>query len=103
MAFNGNEGAPIDLTEAASWTSNYRSAQPNGIKAHFFGREIIERILAQEDCQGLRIFYGLNDNGEQQLILVGADTNENNQVTGTIADHSVVCPVACGNADALNS
>ena len=103
MAFNGKEGAPIDLEEAASWTSNYRNAQPNGIKAHFFGRDIIERILAQEDCQGLRIFYGLNNEGEQQLILVGADTNENNQLSGTIADHSVVCPVACGNADALNS
>lgn len=103
MAFSGNEGAPIDLAEAASWTNNYRNAQPNGIKAHFFGRDIIERILAQEDCKGLRIFYGLNNEGEQQLILVGADTNENNQVTGTIADHSVVCPAICGNADALNS
>lgn len=103
MAFNGTEGAPIKLSTASEWTSNYRKDNPEGIKAHFFGRDILERILAQEGCMGIRIFYAIDDAGTQQLILVGADSSENNQVAGIVADLSVPCPLQCGNADALNS
>lgn len=103
MAFNGTEGAPIELTTASEWTSNYRTQNPEGIKAHFFGRDIIESILAQDGCMGIRMFYGIDDNGTQQLVLVGADASENNQVEGIIADHSIPCPIICGSADALNS
>lgn len=103
MAFNGTEGAPIDLTTASEWTANYRDENPDGIKAHFFGKDILETILAQEGCMGIRIFYAKDAEGTQQLILVGADADENNQVQGTVADASIKCPHRCGNADALNS
>lgn len=96
MSFNGTEGAPIALTTAAQWTANYRNTAPAGaIKAHFFGRDILEKILSQDGCMGIRIYYAINDEGEQQLILVGADANENDQTDGTIADYGAPCPNRC--------
>ncbi|TAE89020.1 MAG: hypothetical protein EAY81_02545 [Bacteroidetes bacterium] len=103
MAFNGNEGAPIDLALAAQWTANYRTNNPSGIRAHFFGRDILEKILAQEGCMGIRMYYALNDEGEQQLVLVGADAGEKDQTNGTVADFSSVCPNNCDPNSALNS
>ncbi len=103
MAFNGTEGAPIPLATATQWTANYRNNHPNSTKAHFFGRDILAKILAQEDCMGIRMYYALNDAGEQQLILVGADANEKDQTSGTVADFSLRCPNNCDPASSLNS
>jgi hypothetical protein len=95
MAFNGTEGAPIPLATAAEWTANYRNNHPNSTKAHFFGKDILQKILAQEDCVGIRMYYALNDAGEQQLVLVGANAHENDQTTGIVADLSSPCPPRC--------
>jgi hypothetical protein len=95
MAFNGTEGASIALELAAEWTSNYRNSNPNSTKAHFFGIDILKKILQQENCIGIRMYYALNDSGEQQLILVGADAQERDQTQGTIADFSSRCPNNC--------
>lgn len=104
MAFNGTEGAPIALETAAQWTANYRSTiTPTDTRAHFFGRDIIEKILQQNGNMGIRIYYALSNTGEKQLILVGADANENDQTDGTIADFSDPCPNRCSAANPLNS
>ncbi len=103
MAFNGKEGAPIDLSEASQWTRNFRTQNPGQVKAHYFGRDIIEKILDQSECVGIRIFQAINEQGEQHLILAGTDANENNQLHGLLGEASIPCPNQCGNADALNS
>lgn len=103
MAFDGTEGQQIDLTTAAKYTADYRAANPGATKGHFFGKEIIEQILAQEDCQGIRIYYGVNDKEEcQELVICGADDNEDD-ILGIVADVSVPCPDRCGKANTLNS
>lgn len=103
MSFNGTEGAPIELSKAADWTANYRNANSEGIRAHFFGKDILNEILAQEGCEGIRIYYALDDDGTQQLILVGADASENDMVDGIVADYSKPCPSQCGMANSLNN
>jgi hypothetical protein len=103
MSFTGNENHDIPLATAAEWTKNYRNANPNATKAHFFGREAIEAILAQESCVGIRIYYALDDTGEKHLILVGADANENDLYLGKLAERSKPCPSMCGIANPLNS
>lgn len=95
MAFTGSEGEEFPLSTAAEWTANYRRENPNGVKAHFFGHVIIERILAQSGCVGIRCYYALDENGKQQLIIVGVDSNENDLYGGVIAERSVTCPPRC--------
>ena len=103
MAFNGDEAGAFSLKTASIWTKNYRTANPNGIKAHFFGKVILEQILAQTGCVGIRMFYALDDNGVQQMIIVGTDANENDLINGIIGEMSVPCPNNCGVKNLLNS
>lgn len=101
MAFTGNEAERFPLETSAVWTANYRKANPNGIKAHFFGMNIINEILAQDGCVGIRCYYALDEKGVQQMIMVGADREENDLYNGIIAEVSSPCPPFCGNGSPL--
>jgi hypothetical protein len=39
--------------------------------------------------------YALDENGKQQLIIVGVDSNENDLYEGVIAERSLHCPPFC--------
>jgi hypothetical protein len=41
--------------------------------AHFVGRNIIEQILAQPGCIGIKFFKALNEQGEKTLVLTGVN------------------------------
>ena len=101
MAFDGSEGSKISVRDGAQMTANYRTANPGERKGHFFGKEILQDILAQEGCMGIRMYYGLDDDGEKQLVIVGADASEDDMLD-IVADLSSPCP-PCGSANALNS
>lgn len=102
MAFDGSEGSQIDLTVAARWTARYRVAGGE-IHAHFFGREILQQILDQDGCMGIRVYYGLDDNGVSQLILVGANADAEDLYEGIVADYADPCPNNCDSASPLNA
>jgi hypothetical protein len=102
MAFTGKEAEEFPLDTAAEWTANYRNANPGAVKAHFFGREIIQRILDQDGCVGIRCYYALDENGVQQMIMVGADKDENDLYNGIIAEKAIKCPPYCPKGSPLN-
>ena len=96
MAFDGTEGGPIDLKQAAAWTAKYRNTGENKIYGHFFGREHLLRLLEQDGCMGIRMYHALDDQGVHQLVLVGATQDERDQTEGLILDRSRLCPPDCG-------
>lgn len=102
MAFTGDEAEEFPLDTAAEWTANYRKANPGAVKAHFFGKEIIQRILDQDGCVGIRCYYALDENGVQQMIMVGADKDENDLYNGIIAEKAIFCPPYCSKGSPLN-
>ena len=103
MAFNGSEAEKFPLEEAAKWTKRFRNTVPEGSTiAHFFGRDILLEILAQEGCMGIRVYYALDEENKRQLIAVGADANENDMFNGIIAEKTRACPPFCdGNGSPL--
>lgn len=103
MAFNGTEGASISLSTAGEWTENYRNANPNGVKAIFFGKDILTNILNQDNCLGIRIYFAHDDEGNQRLVLVGADAAEDDLIYGVVADYGSPCPASCSANNLLNS
>jgi hypothetical protein len=104
MSFDGNEGKVVSLQEAAIWTAEYRnSIQPGETIAHFIGKNKLLELLEQDNCVGVRIYYGLDENGEQNLVFVGADENENDLVDGVILEYTKKCPPACSERNPLNS
>ncbi|MCR9171936.1 MAG: hypothetical protein NXI10_05560 [bacterium] len=102
MAFDGTEGGQITLEQGADLTANYRAANPNERLGNFYGKEILEELLAQEGCKGIRMYYGQDADGNKELVLVGADSDEND-ILDLVVDLSQPCPNRCGKANDLNS
>ncbi|MDO9184628.1 MAG: hypothetical protein Q7W13_01355 [Bacteroidia bacterium] len=103
MSFTGKENHAITLTEAAEWTRTYRDANPGATKGHFYGKDAIQAIINQTGCVGIRIYYAIDNNGAKQLIIVGANTSENDLYTGILAERGIACPPRCGANNPLNS
>lgn len=102
MAFNGTEGGSIDIDDAGTLTENYRNANPSAVKGAFYGKDILRQLLDQEGCMGIRIYYGEDKNGNKELVLVGAQANEDDMLE-LVADNGTKCPSNCGVANSLNS
>lgn len=104
--FTGQEAQEFDLPTAAAWIAADRHQSAGQPRAYFFGRDIIERILRQPGCMGLRVYYAL-DHGQRHLLLVGADAHQNDQLPdtgqGIIAEMAVPCPNQCSAPNALNA
>ncbi len=104
--FDGSEGDPISLGNAKQWAANYRDKNPGSIEAHFFGSAIIKQILAESGCVGIRMYYTIDNNGQKQIVLVGATSNGSDLFPATdqfdpsdpnvVADVSWPCPPYCG-------
>lgn len=103
MAFNGTEGEQISLSEASAATAAYRTANPNDIMGQFMGKEILTSILSQSGCVGIRTYYGIDSSGKKQLIHVGVDANQNDIISGIVADRGKLCPANCSTQNSLNS
>lgn len=102
MAFNGNEGGIITLQEGAAMTGKYRDENPNEIIAHFFGNDKLKQLMTQEGAVGLRMYYGIDEHGEKQLVLVAADADQND-LLDLVLDLSHPCPNWCSAPNPLNS
>ena len=97
---------------AKQWTANYRKTiNPDETLAHYFGQDIIHRLLNESDrVVGIRIYYAIDDKGQKQLLLVGVDAEGNNILPAEgaaksdmdegepiIVDKSYPCPTYCPN------
>ena len=104
MAFNGDEGTVVSLDDASRWTANYRRTIDSGeITAQFVGKNKLLEILEQDDCVGVRIYYGIGDDGKKNLVLVGAKADENDMEEGIIVEKLSPCPPLCPSRNPLNS
>ena len=104
MSFTGTEDQAITLSEGAALTANYRAvAGSNPVLGHYFGQSILNAILAQDGCVGIRIYYALTSGGQKQLVLVGVDANQDDMTDGVLGDKSYLCPSICGATNSLNS
>ena len=101
MAFDGREGEWINMETASVMTKDWREGGNGAIKGGFFGREKLEALLAQSGAEGIRIYYGVNDQDQNSLVLVAADAEEND-MTDKILDTMRPCPIFCGSGNGLN-
>jgi len=99
----GDEGAAIELDEAIGLTKNYRHRNPKATVSQFFGNKILNRILQQDGCLGIRIYYAnshqlsgwqsffvgvgnffikvvADAEGEKKFVIVGVDENGEDQL-----------------------
>jgi hypothetical protein len=104
MLFNGNEGEFITLEEGAAMTARYRNTINPGEPLGFLSsKSIFDRIFNQTGCEGIRIYFGINESGKQNLVVVGTDSAGNDLASGLIADSFGACPPVCSSSNPLNS
>jgi len=92
----------ISLEKAVSMTTHYRNRKEALLLDAFKGKNInpvsetfdrtaVEALLAQNDCTGIRIYYGMQDNDQIHAILVGVDSENRD-----------ILPAAPATFDTLN-
>ena len=110
-SYTAESGKELGYEAGAKMINRHFDENPDDVMAHFLGRNVIEKILAQPGCVGIRTFHGLNELGIKQLILVGVDVNGNNilevdtinhngqktKVKGVITSGGKICPPYCGD------
>lgn len=73
-------GEEIGLELGTQMVKGYQEANPSDVHSYLIGREIIDQILAQPGCVGIKFFNAYNENGEKTLVYVGVDKNANNLI-----------------------
>lgn len=101
--FSGNEDQNISLDDAKLLTKTYRDANPNAILGVYFGQTIINEILSQPNCVGIRMYFGIGADGKPEPVLTGVYANGNDIVNGVLGDRSMKCPPYSGASNPLNS
>ncbi|MCP9747381.1 hypothetical protein [Lacihabitans sp. CS3-21] len=48
------------------------------VRSQFFGKDHLLEILKNEDCVGIKIIFGMEDENMPNLVLIGADENLKN-------------------------
>jgi hypothetical protein len=111
-SFSPEVGEDIGYELGSKMIKRWYQENPDDVLASFTGRKIIESILAQPGCTGIRMFNAINDLGVKQLVLVGVDENGSNileytttgdngeiiKKKGIVADRNTICPPSCGGA-----
>src|ERR1700753_4014565 len=76
MAFTGNEGEMVDSNLGQQMINNFQKLQ-RPIKAVFFGTKKLQQLLGQGNALGIRFYFATNSSGNETLVAVAADANEN--------------------------
>lgn len=120
--FFGNDHS-ISLEEAKKMTKRFREEKDKIVKddykgKHFpicesFDRSAFDALLQREDCKGVRIYYGMNEDSHQvHAIIVAIDANGKDilpakgvAMDGTdpvILERGLPCPEWCPEPSDLN-
>jgi hypothetical protein len=107
VTFSGADKHEVSLAEAKQYIQTYRKSllshktQTDQIKGGAFERGAIEKILAQPGCAQLRIYFGQNEDGKRNLVLVGVDTTGKDMTKACIMERIAPCPPWCDETSEL--
>lgn len=105
--FNKHVGKFIDKAKADKLKSNWKKTKIL-TQSSFVGADILAKLLNKPGAEGIRIYYGVDDEGNMQPVITACDGNGNPIDLGTDektsmqfegADASVPCPPYCPPKD----
>ena len=102
--FTGEEHHQVTQTQAERWTAEFQKTAGDGeLVAGYFGRNIFEKILKQDDAKGVRIYKAKHDDGSEVLVLVGVDEKGKDIVSGVVGEGIIPCPPFCDEGSRLQT
>ena len=78
-------GEEIGVELGTQMVKGYQKANPSDVHSYLIGRDIIDQVLAQPGCVGIKFYNAYNEIGEKTLVYVGVDQNGK-----TIVEYTVV-------------
>ena len=66
-------GEAIDHELGKKFIKAYQTTYPEAFTAVVVGKNIIEQILAQPGCVGIRFIDAINEEGQKTLVYIGVD------------------------------
>ena len=89
----------ITLQTAQAWAKKWRDTPGATVKAHLIPQIDITQLMNEKDVVDIRAYIGIDDNGENKLMLVGVDANGNDLIDDAneqyIYDFTKPCPTTC--------
>jgi hypothetical protein len=67
-------GEAIDHDLARKFVQSYQETYPESFTNNIIGRNIIEQILSQPGCVGIRFVDAINEEGQKTLVYIGVDS-----------------------------
>jgi hypothetical protein len=71
--FQRDVGEAIPGSTALRWVRAYTTRHPGEVRSHFYGRDVLEALLARPGGEGVSIQRALDDEGRSILVLVPLD------------------------------
>ena len=79
-------GEAITHELGAQMITDFQVANPTDVKSYHIGRNIINQILAQPGCAGMRFYNAYNEIGEKTLVYTGVDEFGKSLVSYTLVN-----------------
>jgi hypothetical protein len=94
--FPGAEKHETPIADAKRFIQNHRKNPkiPN-VNGGSFHRGILDKILAQKECDGIRFYFAQSNEGTATLVGVGITAAGTDMTKGTIAEAIKPCPPYC--------
>ena len=64
-------GEEIGYELGKQMVNDYQTANPTDVTFYEIGRNIIDQVLAQPGCAGIRFYNAYNERGQKTLVYVG--------------------------------
>jgi hypothetical protein len=94
--FPGAEKHEITKDEADKYIlNNQKNPQIPKIRGGAFQRAVIDKILAQPECDGIRIYYAQAEDSSATFVLMGITEKGSDISKGVIAERILPCPPWC--------
>jgi hypothetical protein len=90
----------ISRAKAREFIQGWRKGRKGGVVGGFMDREVLDKILAQPECKGVRYYHAMHPQGHDTIVLVGVDSDGRDLWDGTIAEEAIPCPPDCAPEDA---
>lgn len=96
-----------EYSTACDWTKNWRNRKSiQQINGFVIPMQDIFEAMGETGAVDIRGYLGIDDKGENHLLIVGIDENGNDMVDETqgqyVYDFTKPCPQQCGNKNQLN-
>jgi len=79
-------GEAIDHKLAVNLIQTYQNTYPESFTGVTIGRNIIDQILAQPGCVGMRFYDAINEEGQKTLVYVGIDASGNDMLKQVVVE-----------------